>query len=305
MEDSLENWEEKIAVVILNYNSSLLTIENVRQIKKLSNKLQIVVVDNKSTDNSVAELNSKLCSYSNTQIIPNDMNRGYAAGNNVGINYVIENLNNVTAIAICNPDIIIPDLDVLRKMYYAIANNKKLGAVTVQTIYNGKINEPNECAWKYFALVRLLLNSSILFGRQIRHNRYECFELNTDGVGYVDVVQGCFFMCGTKVLKSINGFDENTFLYSEEQILAKRLNRVGYVNGVIPTKFIYHNHQEKDKSLISYDKKVFDIKCFFESRKYFVKNYMDLTPFMRKLASAILEFDFQVKKVLLRFRKEN
>ncbi len=305
MEDSLGIWEEQIAVVILNFNCSSLTIKNIRQIKKLSNKLHIIVVDNKSTDDSVAELNNKLCSYGNIQIIPNDRNGGYAAGNNVGINYAMENLDKVKAIVICNPDIIIPDLDVLKEMYYAIVNDQKLGAVTVQTIYNGKINEPNECAWKYFSLARLLMNSSILFGRRIKHNRYECLELNANGIGYVDVVQGCFFMCGTKALKSIRGFDENTFLYSEEQILAKRLNRFGYVNGVIPTKFIYHNHQEKDKSLISYDKKIFDIRCFFDSRKYYVNNYMHLTPFMKKLASSVLEFDFQVKKVLLRFRKKN
>lgn len=303
MEGSLANWEDKIAVVILNYNSSSLTIKNVRQIKRLSDKLHIIIVDNKSTDDSATILNSELCGLKNIKMISNDRNRGYAAGNNVGIDYAIENLDRIKAVVICNPDIIIPELDVLKKMYFAITDDEKLGAVTVQTIYNGKINEPNECAWKYFSLARLLMNSSILLGRRIKHNRYRRFELNTKGVSYVDVVQGCFFMCSTKALKDVQGFDESTFLYGEEQILAKRLNGFGYVNGVIPTEFIYHNHQEKDKSLISYEKKIFDIKCFFESRKYYVRYYMNLTAFMKKLACTILEFDFQVKKVLLRFRK--
>ena len=42
-------------------------------------------------------------------------------------------------------------------------------------------------------------------------------------ISYVDVVSGCFFMVDSKFLMDNNYFDENTFLYYEEQIFAKKV----------------------------------------------------------------------------------
>lgn len=296
------NFEEKLAVLILNYNSSELTLKNVNQIRKLSEYIRIVVVDNCSTDNSVDILKEATRKINRTYIVANTQNTGYAAGNNFGIKYIESNFETVDTILISNPDIIVPHIEILRDMYYILNIDSSIGAITVQTIYNNNIFQPNECCWKDFSLKRLVLMSSIVAGRWIGHKRYSKYSLNKNGVSYVDIVQGCFFMIKINTLMEIGYFDQNTFLYGEELILSKKLKQKKYRNAVMPQYYIYHNHQEKDKSLIAYEKKKFDMKCFFDSRKYYVKNYMETSDIKKKIACIVFDIDYAIKKFLFKLK---
>lgn len=300
----IQDFEQKIAILILNYNSADLTIQNIKQVRKISKILQIVVVDNCSTDNSVEILKNNCEDMQNICIVVNKKNTGYASGNNFGIKYIENNLKNIDTVLISNPDIIVPKLEIIENMYDSLYRDEKIGAITVQTIYNNNIFQPNECCWKDFSLKRLLLMSSILAGRIVNHKRYKKYTLNKNGVSYVDVVQGCFFMIRIDTLKKINYFDQGTFLYCEELILSKRLKNKGYRNAVIPTYYIYHNHQEKDKSLIAYEKKKFDMRCFFDSRKYYVRNYMEISNFKKNIACLIFDVDYFVKKILFKIKSK-
>jgi len=297
-----ENTLENLAVLILNYNSSSLTISNADNMLQFGKGLNVVIVDNCSTDDSVAKFESHFKDAKNVFICKNNSNSGYAAGNNCGIKFIREHLPYADAILITNPDIFVPCTEVLESMYSEIFNNKKIGAVTVQTIYNGRIREPNECAWRHHSVSRLLMMSSVLFGRKVTHARYKEFDIQEREYSVVDVVQGCFFMCRVDALLDINGFDENTFLYAEEQILAKRFNRKGYYNAVLPKYFIYHNHREKDKQLKNYATKVEDMRHYFDSEKYYIREYMNCSKWKKFLARYVLDIDFQIKKLLLHLR---
>ena len=45
---------------------------------------------------------------------------------------------------------------------------------------------------------------------------------------YVEAVSGCFFMIKSEALKRVNYFDENVFLYYEENILGEKLRNSSY-----------------------------------------------------------------------------
>src|SRR5258706_8213381 len=121
----------KIFIIILNWNQPKLTIECLERIKKLDVKrceLQIIGVDNGSGDSSVEMLNDK---YANakweTKILETRENLGFAAGNNVGITYAMEQgadyvvlLNNDTEVA--------PDL--IEGLLRTYQENPKAGAVS-------------------------------------------------------------------------------------------------------------------------------------------------------------------------------
>ena len=96
----------KNGIVILNYNDSENTILMLEDIKKFKNLDAIIVVDNHSTDNSV----QKLKAYENKKIkiVVADENRGYGAGNNIGINYLLKNYE-IDNIIISNTDIIVKE----------------------------------------------------------------------------------------------------------------------------------------------------------------------------------------------------
>ena len=89
-----------ISVVVLNYNAGELLLNCIESIKKsIYKNLEIIVVDNISTDKS-----QKMCKekYPDIKLIQNDKNFGYCEGNNIGIreakgDYII----------ILNPDTIV------------------------------------------------------------------------------------------------------------------------------------------------------------------------------------------------------
>ena len=77
-----------VAVVLLNWNGWQYTIEACRSLMEFGGPgLKIIVVDNASTDGSVAHLRSKL---PQVELIVNDVNIGFAAGCNVGIRRALD-----------------------------------------------------------------------------------------------------------------------------------------------------------------------------------------------------------------------
>ena len=50
---------------------------------------------------------------------------------------------------------------------------------------------------------------------------------------YVEAVSGCFFMIKSEALKRVNYFDENVFLYYEENILGEKLRNSSYTLVII------------------------------------------------------------------------
>ncbi len=55
------------------------------------------------------------------------------------------------------------------------------------------------------------------------------------------------------VLQKVNFFDENTFLYYEENIIAKKLKQVGYKIMLHSDIFVFHNHS------VTIDKKAYTV----------------------------------------------
>ena len=71
----------KLSIIILNFNTKALLTQVLDSIET-KNTIEIIVVDNASTDGSVEFLARH---YPNVKIIKNPVNNGFAAGNNLGI----------------------------------------------------------------------------------------------------------------------------------------------------------------------------------------------------------------------------
>ena len=84
----------KVAVIILNYNSSADCCKCVADLKRQEGvELEIIIVDNCSrTEDALAVEN--LASEQGCTFIAAAENRGYNAGNNIGLRYTIEILKN-------------------------------------------------------------------------------------------------------------------------------------------------------------------------------------------------------------------
>jgi GT2 family glycosyltransferase len=77
----------KVSAIVLTYNNLELTRDCLDSLEKNSDdvELEIVVVDNASSDGSPAYLSSWAASRPNVKLILNNNNRGFAAGNNQGL----------------------------------------------------------------------------------------------------------------------------------------------------------------------------------------------------------------------------
>ena len=109
-------------------------------------------------------------------------------------------------------------------------------------------------------------------------------------------------MAKKAVIESIGYFDEGTFLYSEEVILAKKIQNAGYKEGVLVNEYIHHNHREKDKSLIKKANKIFDMKCFYHSKKYYNAKFSGKSRAFTLLANGFLNLDYGLKRLLMLFK---
>src|SRR3989344_1311548 len=89
--------KERIFIIILNWNGWQDTYECLDSLSEIvlppAAELNIVVVDNASTNHSVERLNEYIQNHSkqkNVVLLKNKHNTGFAGGNNFGIKYALE-----------------------------------------------------------------------------------------------------------------------------------------------------------------------------------------------------------------------
>ncbi|SKB51896.1 Glycosyl transferase family 2 [Lachnospiraceae bacterium] len=253
------------AVIILNFNSSEATSRLALEIVNYSCADKIVIVDNCSTDDSFENLSE--LARERIDVIRTERNGGYAYGNNYGCKYAIERYT-PEYLTIANPDISFTE-HTLTTMLEQCRSTKKCGAVGCMMNSQSSIKIPSawreqnywDCIRENLILLKKILGDSKLYSR-------EYFE---KAVVEVDAVAGSFFCIGSEVFRACGGFDEGTFLYYEETILAKRLHRIGCRNYLI-TKICYeHLHSESiDRA---YEKKK-RLDLAYKSRRYYMEKYL-------------------------------
>ena len=254
----------KIGFVIVNYNDYKTTIELLKNIRNYNCLDLIVVVDNHSTDDSVKYLKK----YENEKIniIENRENGGYAKGLNFGAKYVIEKLGHCNII-FSNSDIIINKAEDLEKLCSNIMKNSV--ALVGPTIVEGKgLNR----GWMMPTIKDEIRFNLPLISRKYRKEiRYKEEHYNED-LSIVGVVSGCIFAIDSDILKRVGFFDENTFLYYEEQIMAKKLEEIDMQVAVDNNVVVIHNHSVTiDKNINRVNK----YKQLKKSQRYFVEKYLE------------------------------
>jgi len=248
------------AIVILNYNDGKLTYDYVKRIEKYNTLDYIVVVDNCSTDSSLMILDRLEEECPKVIVLSSDNNKGYAAGNNIGLRYLYQVQGSDGIVFISNPDIEIGN-KVFDDLQIELSNNDNLFAAT-GLVHNAKGNIIPICMWKLPTLGTLFVNSSTII-RNIMHRffGYGTKYKFTDEIlkrKFVecDAIPGCFFACKLKEMHEIGYFDENTFLFFEEDILFSRAKEKGYAVGILPhDKIIHMEGVSIKKSLNSWKKR--------------------------------------------------
>lgn len=288
-----------VGVVVLNYNNYDLTIKSVDKIVNFNSMITIVIVDNCSLNDSYNILLNRYKDNSSVYVIKSNKNNGYAYGNNFGAKYIQKNCIDVKYLFIMNPDIIVPNINVFQVMKKYLELDEKIGCITTSTVLNNYFHQPNESTWSFLNKRELMFGCSLF---RYKGKLHKDFFIEKNELSYVDVTQGCFF--GIKLDNFIDAgmFDENTFLYCEEIILAKKLKKINKVGAYLPFIYIEHNHITKNKNLLSYKNKSFDLKCFYHSRKYYIKKYSGYNRFFSVISRCFLTIEMAFKLLFLRIK---
>ncbi|MBT7616563.1 MAG: glycosyltransferase family 2 protein [Calditrichaeota bacterium] len=210
------------SIVIVSYNSANETEQCLNSLLSIGSidNIKIIVVDNCSTDNTCELISEK---FPSVLLVKNDVNSGFGAGNNLGIaasaGEWIFFLNPDSEVA---PDCIAILCDYLR-------THPEVGCVAPAIIGdNGKTE------LSYFHFTTLLTSSLSALGlmRFVPVNRISGkVVINSKLVKVpieVDRVLGAAMMIRCNLISDIGGFDEDYFLYSEEEDLCYRLFKSGW-----------------------------------------------------------------------------
>lgn len=252
----------KLGMVIINYNDYKTTEQLLKNIQNYKCLDSIILVDNKSTDESLRYL--KKYENSHIKVLSATQNNGYAAGLNIGAKYLIKKYKQCNII-FSNSDVIINDEQDLQKLSNDINDKLVLVGPTIEekNILNHGWMMPtikDEIRFN-LPLISRKYKKSILYNDDYYHNH----------LSLVDVVSGCFFCINSDSLKRINFFDEQTFLYYEEQILSKKLKKINKQIAIDNKIHIIHNHSVTIDTSISRVRKYKELK---KSQYYFVQKYL-------------------------------
>jgi len=209
-----------VSIIVLNYNAGELLENCITSLKKSTyTNLEIIIVDNISSDNSQNKCKEK---FPDIKLIQNNKNLGYCGGNNVGIREAKGKF-----IVILNPDTIVePDcFDEL------IAAHNKFG----DGLYQPKILSLNE-----ENIIQSTGNMLHIFGfgfARDKGNKVIDRKEKIEKIGYASGT--CLFM-SKEVIDKVGFLDEFLFLYHDDLDLGWRAAQVGIDSYYVPRSKIFH-----------------------------------------------------------------
>lgn len=253
----------KTGIVILNYNDFATTINLVKSIETYKSINNIVVVDNCSTDGSYAELLNRIGLA--VDVIKSDKNGGYSYGNNFGAKYLLTQYN-PEVIFIANPDVQFHE-DYITNIIRMFEKSDYVALSGVMLHPDG--TPANNSAWNiptYWDDVRACFP---ILSRLWKKGRSFVVDYQKN-VMDVEVLSGSLFGIRASAFIDIDFFDEGTFLYCEERILARKLQDKCYKVGLIPSVEFKHFH---GKSTSKRFKSVEIRKLLYTSRLFYQVEY--------------------------------
>lgn len=216
----------KIPVILLNYNSSDDCRKCVGFLKKQRGvELEIIIVDNASRTEDV-EVVRQLCDSEGITFIPAKENKGYNAGNNIGLRYAAEKGYKYALIA--NPDMEFPDPEYIKRLTEEMEHHLDVvvmgtDVVTSEGIHQNPKLRGEESWTNSFSWIASLIKRR----NSVNGNDVPEWVENPDKSHYCRCLNGCCLLLRMDFIKKINYFDERTFLYGEEPILGRRVEMEG------------------------------------------------------------------------------
>ncbi len=263
----------KIATIILNYNSSVDCKKCITDLLQQQGvEQEIIVVDNCSRKEERAAI-ERLCAELMVTFIPNNINSGYNAGNNVGLRYAAKKGYECALIA--NPDMQFPRKDYLATLIKPMQEDCDIVVCGSDIVgLDGCHQSPAfrdgdwRGCWGWVTDIFKKKNAEA-------YNFIDNFAESH----YCAKVSGCCLLVRMSFIKAIGFFDEYPLLYCEEAILSRQVENAGKKIYYTTETQAIHAHRKSEKG-----NPVPRFRNLRRSRLHFIKNYSGDTPFGKFMA---------------------
>lgn len=226
-----------VSIIIVSYNTRDLTLQCLNSIfEKTKNiEIEVIVVDNNSTDGSQQELKER---FPQIRLIESTENLGFGRANNCGIKFAKGKY-----LFLLNSDSIL--LNNAVKIFFDFMEENHLipigAAGSVLLDENKEITHssgPFPSKWEEVrsAFVGYFYKKDHLKQRRKEYDQYKNLKTFLE----VDYVTGADLFISRVMMEKFDGFDPNFFMYFEESDLQLRMKGQGYKNVILKGPEIIH-----------------------------------------------------------------
>jgi hypothetical protein len=230
-----------VLAIVVNYNSGDWLKDCIESLLDSNCRLNIIVVDNASSDNSLARLGDL---EEKVEVVRNRENVGFSRANNQ-----VMAERDAAFYVLINPDCIV-EPDTIETVIGALRSDKAIGLASC-LIRNSDGSVQKTCRRRFptpsSALARTL-------GLNRAHpEKYPDFDYGSDdivdGVEFVDAVSGAFMVTRRPALDSVGYLDEGYFMHCEDLDWCKRFWQAGYKVAFTGDTFVTHAKGASGRSL--------------------------------------------------------
>jgi GT2 family glycosyltransferase len=197
-----------VAVVVLNWNGGTDTTRCLRSLREHDPTVRIIVVDNGSTDDSVAAVETERLA---DDIVLAGANLGFAGGNNLGLQRALD--GGCTVVGILNNDTYLEG-PVFTSLAALVTADRDLVVTPVI---------------RYAATHDVWFQGGVLdagYPRHIQPDEVPQWPV-TDGSRAVDVLTGCCMVANADTWREVGVFDDGLFLFFEDSDWSMRARATG------------------------------------------------------------------------------
>lgn len=209
-----------LTVLILNYNNPKDTVECIKSLLQSTVSFNILLIDNGSSDNSARYIKKY---YPKILINKFKKNHGFAGGNNRGFKIIYTKPTKY--VLLLNNDMVV-EKDAVLNLYDALEQNKDACAGSPLIYYFG-------LTLPWYAGGRI---SYFKTGGGINYEKSPI----TNEIVEVDFATAGALIVRTDLLKKLNGFFEDFFVYHEDDDLFVRIKKTASKILFIPSSLMHH-----------------------------------------------------------------
>jgi GT2 family glycosyltransferase len=216
-----------ISIVIVSYNTADLIVPCLSSIRQSSygGQREVWVVDNASHDHSAAEIRE---GFPEVCLLANDKNRGFGAANNQALGQC-----RGETVLLLNPDTLLRP-DTLEKALAYLDRHPRVGLAGASLI-NPDGTPQESISYRYPGQ---------------GYTRGDLSPLP----GPIACVLGAAMFARRSVLTAVRGFDEDFFLYGEDEDLCLRIRKAGWEIGCMEEAVVVHVGGQSERGTLSAEK---------------------------------------------------